>query len=594
MAVETERGWQDSGEVAERPRHWLGAIRRIGRFFADHAFSSVARRIAILNLAGLVAMVSAILYLNQFREGLIDARVESLLTQGEIIAGAISASATNEPGRVRIDPESLLQLDPGQTMAPTEQDLGWLEFPINPERVAPILRRLISPTRTRARIYDREGYLILDSRNIVSRGQILRYELSSPEPEAGPGTVTRVWRDLQVWMRRGEHALYEEHGPAEGRRYSEVEAALNGASASVVRVNEKGELIVSVAIPIQRFRAVLGGLMLSTQGGDIDAIVNAERMGILRIFLVAAAVTLVLSILLAGTIAGPIHRLAGAAERVRHGTKARAEIPNFADRHDEIGHLSRALRDMTKALYDRIEAIETFAADVAHELKNPLTSLRSAAETLPLAKNKADRERLTAILRHDVERLNRLITDISDASRLDAELARADNEPVDILQLLDTVTSVARELHQEGAPSLELDVAPSESAEAYFVLGNDMRLGQVVNNLLDNARSFTPPEGQIVVRARRLKQEVEIAVEDEGPGIPPDAAQRIFNRFYTDRGENGDFGNHSGLGLSISRQIVEAHGGRIWVENRMASARDDGSQPKVLGARFVVRLPAAA
>jgi two-component system, OmpR family, sensor histidine kinase ChvG len=203
---------------------------------------------------------------------------------------------------------------------------------------------------------------------------------------------------------------------------------------------------------------VLGGLMLSTQGGDIDAIVHAERMGILRIFLVAAAVTLMLSILLAGTIAGPIHRLAAAAERVRYGTKARTEIPDFADRHDEIGHLSRALRDMTKALYDRIEAIETFAADVAHELKNPLTSLRSAAETLPLARKKEDRERLIAIVRHDVERLNRLITDISDASRLDAELARSDGEPVDLVHLLTTVVELANELRQGDESEIVLEI----------------------------------------------------------------------------------------------------------------------------------------
>ncbi len=590
MAVETERAWRDD-DADDAATARRGRLRRAWRFIADHAFSSVTRRIAILNLAGLVAMVTAILYLNQFREGLIDARVESLLTQGEIIAGAIAASATTEPDRLRIDPESLLSLDTGQTLSPSDVDLGWLEFPINPEKVAPILRRLVSPTRTRARIYDRDGQMIIDSRNIFSRGQILRYELPPPAADEGPGPIARTWQDFRLWMRRGDLPLYEEFGAGEGRRYSELDAALNGSSASVVRVNEKGELIVSVAIPIQRFRAVLGGLLLSTQGGDIDAIVNAERMAILRIFLVAAAVVLVLSILLAGTIAGPIHRLAGAAERVRYGTKARTEIPDFADRHDEIGHLSRALRDMTKALYDRIEAIESFAADVSHELKNPLTSLRSAAETLPLAKNEEDRDRLMAIVQHDVERLNRLITDISDASRLDAELARSDGEPVDISHLLSTVVALAREIRQDEEPEVALEIAEADAPEAYFVTGHDMRLGQVVNNLIDNARSFSPPGGTVTVKARRVKREVEIAVEDEGPGISPENARRIFERFYTDRGERAAFGSHSGLGLSISRQIVEAHGGRIWADNRKPAP---GEPPDATGARFVVRLPATA
>ncbi len=586
MAVETERGRHDEASPALWQNGWIRTIGRVGRFVADHAFSSVTRRIAILNLAGLVAMVTAILYLNQFREGLIEARTQSLLTQGEIIAGAIAASATNEPGRMRVDPESLLSLEPGQSMAPTGQDLGWLEFPINPEQVAPILRRLIQPTRTRARIYDRDGYLILDSRNIFSRGQIMRYDLDPPEEETGAGPFEQVWREVRNWLRGDDLPLYQEHGLDEGRRYQEVDAALNGSSASVVRVNDRGELIVSVAIPVQRFRAVLGGLMLSTQGGDIDSIVHAERMAILRVFLVIAAVTLLLSILLAGTIAGPIHRLADAAERVRYGTRARTEIPQFPDRHDEIGHLAWALRDMTKALYDRIEAIESFAADVAHELKNPLTSLRSAAETLPLAKKQEDRERLTEIIRHDVERLNRLITDISDASRLDAELARKEGALVDIAHLLETVVDLVNEVRQEGEPEVALHLEDG-GRQSFSVLGHDTRLGQVINNLIDNARSFSPPEGTVRVRARRLKQEVEIAVEDEGPGLPEGAAQRIFDRFYTDRGESVAFGSHSGLGLSISRQIIDAHRGRIWAENRTDSAG------KVLGARFVVRLKAS-
>ena len=599
MAVEAERGWRaeegeevrreqaEAGEAAGRPRY-------VRRFFGDYVFSSLTKRIAILNLAGLVAMVSAILYLNQFREGLIDARVESLLTQGEIIAGAISASGAYDPDALRVDPEIFFKLGPGQSLSPTEEQLGVVDFLINPEQVAPILRRLISPTRTRARIYDRDGFLILDSRHIFSRGQILRYELPAPGG-ADRNVFERAWEALRLWLRRGELPLYEEIGADGGRSYAEVDAALNGSSASVVRVNDKGEMIVSVAVPIQRFRAVHGALLLSTQGGDIDSIVAAERMAILRIFLVAAVVTLGLSILLASTIAGPVHRLAAAAERVRYGTRARAEIPDFTDRNDEIGHLSRALRSMTRALYQRIEAIESFAADVAHELKNPLTSLRSAVETLPLARTEEDRDRLLAIVQQDVRRLNRLITDISDASRLDAELARTEAEPVDIVELLETVVSLANEMRREDQAEVKLTIAKPASPSDYFVIGHDTRLGQVVNNLVDNAKSFSPADGTVHVSTRRVRDEVEIVVDDDGPGIPVENAHRIFERFYTDRGEREAFGNHSGLGLSISRQIVEALGGRITAENRISSGDKDGTPAgAVLGARFVVRLPAAS
>ena len=232
----------------------------------------------------------------------------------------------------------------------------------------------------------------------------------------------------------------------------------------IVRVNDKGELVVSVAVPVQRMRAVLGVLLLSTRGGDIDNIVAAERWGIVRVSLFAAAVTVVSSMILANTIAGPVQRLASAAERVRHSVKARAEIPDFTDRTDEIGHLSGALRDMTQALYRRIDAIESFAADVSHELKNPLTSLRSATETLPLAKTDDAKERLMEIIQHDVRRLDRLISDISDASRLDAELAREDAKPVDTADLLRTTVSLFNDIHRDDTPEVVLDVAYSSGA----------------------------------------------------------------------------------------------------------------------------------
>jgi two-component system sensor histidine kinase ChvG len=273
---------------------------------------------------------------------------------------------------------------------------------------------------------------------------------------------------------------------------------------------------------------------------------------------------------------------------VRRRIKTRIEIPDFTRRRDEIGHLSGALREMTDSLYNRIEAIERFAADVAHELKNPLTSLRSAVETLPLARNEASRARLLAVIEHDVRRLDRLISDISDASRLDAELQRQDMTLVDMRRLLVTLVTVSNETkHANNATAAVRFEGPH--FDTFAVPGHDSRLGQVISNLLSNACSFSPDGGVVRVTCRRVRNEIEIAVDDEGPGIRPDALEKIFERFYTDRPHQG-FGQNSGLGLSISQQIIEAHGGKIWAENRTGEAGADGEAP-VLGARFVVRLP---
>jgi len=327
---------------------------------------------------------------------------------------------------------------------------------------------------------------------------------------------------------------------------------------------------------------------LSTQGADIDDMVEAERLAIFKVFLIAAGVMVVLSMLLAGTIAGPVRRLADGAERVRRRIRSRVEIPDFTRRRDEIGHLSGALRDMTGALYTRIEAIESFAADVAHELRNPLTSLRSAVETLPMAKTDTNRKRLLEVIQHDVKRLDRLISDISDASRLDAELQRQEAAPVDIAQMLEALVKAANEVRGDVAVTLAFEGGPPA---AFKVPGHDSRIGQVVSNLIDNARSFSSPGGKVRITCRKLRNEIEILVDDDGPGVRPDALEKIFERFYTDRPEDQGFGQNSGLGLSISKQIVEAHGGSIRVENRTARAHND-DEPKILGARFYVRLPA--
>jgi two-component system sensor histidine kinase ChvG len=589
--VETNRPDEESVR-AERPwrgRRILGLLRGPWQFFVTLSFSSLTRRIVSLNLAGLLALVIGILYLSQFRAGLIDARVQSLLVQGEIIAGAIAASATAEPGTITLDPERLLELQAGETYGPRDELLSSLEFPINPERVAPVLRRLISPTNTRARIYDREGVLILDSRSLYGRGDVLRFDLPSPLAEK-PGFFERLWIAFKRWLERGDLPLYEELGPGNGRGYPEVVQALNGLKSSMVRVDDRGDVIVSVAVPVQRFRAVRGALMLSTQGGEIDDMVQAERLAIFKVFLIAAAVMVVLSMALAGTIAGPVRRLADSAQRVRHRIRSRVEIPDFTGRRDEIGHLSGTLREMTDALYNRIEGIESFAADVAHELKNPLTSLRSAVETMPLAKTDESRARLLAVIQHDVKRLDRLISDISDASRLDAELQRHEVVTVDVAKLLRTVVTIANEVQLDDGVRASLSIE-GDDPRSFMVVGNDSRLSQVIDNLVDNARSFSPPGGVARITCRRTKTHVEILVDDDGPGVPADALEKIFQRFYTDRPHQG-FGHNSGLGLSISKQIIDAHKGVLRVENRLGRPDPETGEPRVLGARFIVRLPA--
>ncbi len=574
----------------------VAAFRGSYRLAVRRISSSLTRRIILLNVAGLVAMLLGFLWLIQTRESVIDARVQSLSTQAEIISAAIAASASVDTGGIRVDPEKLLSLQAGESGDISVDSGKDVEFSLNPERVAPVLRRLVMPTRTRARIYDQDGTLLLDTRNFYSPGDILRRNL--PAPDDGSALFQRTWNSFKRKFGRTSIAREDEAGTG---KFAEVGLALAGSETSLVRVNTEGQTIVFVAVPITRLKTIPGALLLSTQEGDIDQIISAERLSIFLVFLIAATVMTLLSFLLAGTIAEPVRRLADAADRVRHGTRTRQQIPDFTARSDEIGHLSGALREMTNALYNRIEAIESFAADVAHELKNPLTSLRSAVETMPLAKSEETRKRLLEVIQHDVRRLDRLISDISDASRLDADLQRNDMDAVDLDDLLRTLVKIGQDAGYPDHARIIFDPAtgamssamskPGENLHPYRVSGYDSRLGQVFSNLIDNAVSFSPPKGIVRVSLRRVADEVEIAVEDQGPGIPEHALERVFERFYTDRPAQG-FGQNSGLGLSISRQIVDAHRGRIWAENRYRDRGPD-TQEMPLGARFVVRLPAS-
>ncbi len=499
------------------------------------------------------------MYLNQFRSGLIEARISSLTTQAEIIAAAIAQTSVRGPGSNQLN--SML--------------------------ASQMLRRLVVPGKNRARLFNAEGQLIVDSRNLMATPAPVRVEpLPAVRSKDVASMLEQLYAQLINVLPTEHRQLYRELNFPRANEYAEVLLALNGKSASTVRVNSQGEPILSVAVPVQRFKIGLGGLMVTAEAGDIDEIVRAERRAILQIFIVAVGLAVVMSVVMAGAIVRPLRRLAQAAENVRDHREGRAGIPDFTSRSDEIGDLSGILADMTASLHDRIDSIERFSADVAHEIKNPLTSISSAVEILPQVTNTAQRDKLIAIIADDVKRLDRLISDISTASRLDAQLSRAALEPVELIPLLNGLVDVFRETRKSG-PQFMLEInAQDNSPDKFVVRGEAGRISQVVRNLLDNAASFSPPDGVIRVTVDRAGDEVIICVEDQGIGIPEENLETIFERFYTQRPQGEVFGKHSGLGLSISRQIVEAYGGHIRAENRHA---DDN---EIIGARFIVTLQA--
>jgi two-component system sensor histidine kinase ChvG len=531
------------------------------RRFRWRAVSPLTRRIIAVNMLPMALLAVGFLYLGKFESSLIGQEIESLHTQGEIFAAALSEGAVLDSG------------DEGEIMLP---DLA-----------RQMMRRLVEPTRTRARLFDINGKQIADSRLLRGPGDAVQVmELPPPEHKS---LLLRLTDQIYDWVAelmpaRHKHPPYRESDAGNAQDYGEAVRALRGESGSAVRSDpQTGGLVISVAVPVQRYKQVLGAVMLSSGNGEIEEELRTVRLELLRIFGVALLVTILLSLYLAGTIARPIRRLADAAERAR-GRGARVEIPDLMGRGDEIGELSRSLRDMTDALWQRMSAIESFAADVAHEIKNPLSSLRSAVETAARIEDPVKRRRLMAIIQDDVERLDRLISDISDASRLDAELSRQEVSPTDIGAMLRALVDMHETTRADSAPHLVLDLA--DRGRELIVPGIESRLSQVFVNIIANAVSFSPPDSEIRIRAGLDGRAVLVSVEDRGPGIPEDKLTAIFDRFYSERPVGEKFGTHSGLGLSISKQIIEAHRGRIWAENRT----DAGGT--VTGARFLIRLPA--
>jgi two-component system sensor histidine kinase ChvG len=512
--------------------------------------SRIARLIFASNLAGLAILIAGAMVLNEMRAGFVASKKQDLIAQAQVFSSLLSDAATT--------PEPSLNL----------------------EAARETLARLNLPDRIRARIFTPSGDLVADSYFLSDA-----VDVSALPPLREPGWFARMGRDLSEWA--GEvFDVFSPRRSAEARRAQtfeeELGSAARGEPASSQRFSDRGQRVISVALPVQRVSAVVGVLIV--EGSDIDEIIRAERVALVPFIGVAVLTAFVTSVLLTLVIARPMRRLSIAADRVRSGASARMDLPQLTRRSDEIGDLAASLQAMTEALVERIEANEQFAADVAHELKNPLTSIRSAAETLERVQDPGAAARLRQVIASDVKRLDRLITDISNASRLEAEMSCLPTEAIDIARFARDIVHTYEDL-EDGANGVHVAFADATLGARLLVRGREGPLGQVLRNLIDNARSFSPPAGRVEVRVEQAADGpgtlARIVVEDSGPGIPEDRLEMIFNRFYTDRPKGTAFGNNSGLGLSIVRQIAATHRGTV-----QASNRPEG------GARFTLDLPA--
>ena len=532
--------------------------------------SPLLRRILLVNALPLALLVAAVLYLDQYQNGLLEAEVQSLREQARIYAGALGESAVREQ-----DPDN-----------PTLQ----------PDLARSLLRRLTEPTpNAQARLYAPDGQLIADSRVREGTGGAVITQPLPPAVDRGLllGTVGVVYDKLLALLPHATQRTIVETNATAGAEWQpdvKEELRMTGGNQGremppyIRRVQQDNRLLVTVAEPVTRNRHTVGIVLLTREAREVDDSLFTVRMSILGLFGLALVLTVGLSWYLSLTIARPILHLAGAAHHMREGQGRSGTVPPaLLRRTDEVGELAHALTESAAALWARMDATERFAADVAHEIKNPLSSIRSAIETLMRIEDPKQQRRLLAIIAEDVIRLDRLISDISDASRVDAELSRTATERLDVVPLLATLSEIHDATRQPGNPVIALDLP----AAPLVIAAVEGRLVQVLRNLIGNASSFSPPDGRIVLRARDAGSWAEIAVEDEGPGIPAAKLEHIFDRFYSERPAGEEFGRHSGLGLSISRQIVQALKGRITVENRL---KPDGS---VAGARFMVHLPLA-
>ena len=524
--------------------------------------SPLARKIITFNLMAILVLVAGVLYLNSSRDSLAFQRANGLVSEAELIADVIEAHLPSGA------PVNLLTGD-GADVSAALADMD--------------LRGGI-----RVMVFDPQQVMIASNIDAVARGGAVSGLQRVEDSTVITDFLHSIWEGLSAVF-----ATMAVDGPTVGTvdmtaRVLAQQTA-DGGTHATDGVDAEGQSLFYVATPVIHDGVRVGSVAVASAAGEIDHLVRSEREQVLQMFVIAILVSIGLSLVLASTIANPLADLAAAAEigRVRNSrsvSPSRIRIPDLTARPDEIGRLSGALRGMVSALYDRIDGNEQFAADVAHEIKNPLASLRSAVGTLRVAQRDDQRAKLLDVIDHDVRRLDRLVSDISNASRLDSELVREEEEPFDLLEML-------RNLNQflgDQAKAEGIDFISDLPSEPIVIHGLEARLAQVFVNLIGNATSFCEEGDAIRVWARRRENRVLVVVEDTGPGIPEESLTKIFTRFYSQRPE-GQFGNNSGLGLAISKQIVEAHGGVIWAENIRPTDADPTSEP--LGARFVVGLP---
>ena len=525
------------------------------------AFPLTARILAI-NVMALGVLVAGFLYLDQLQRDLMDGRLDALAREATLLAAALGEGAADTAGT---------------------PDAG-----LDSAAAATLIHRLNLPIDTRALLFNADGSLAVDSWRLPM-APLQTTEL--PPPEDDRGVLGHAADAAYEWITarlppRTTVPLYTEPSEPSAADLPKAMSALQGTAGRAMQRTQDARLVAVVSAPIQPFRRVQGALLLVADANDVLESVRNARFTILQAFCIALGITIVLSLFFAGTITRPVRRLARAAERVRAGGGRKVAIPDFTARNDEIGRLSGALRDMTEALWVRMDAIERFVADVAHEVKNPLSSVLSAVDTARRVDDEEKRAKLLALVGEDVKRLDRLLSQIADASKIDIELFRAQLEPVDLGAMLTTLAEMhgAAASVDEGSAAIQVEI---EGDGPFVVRGVEDRLAQVLQNLVSNARSFSPPDGTIALGLGRARDTILVSVDDDGPGVPAGLEEAIFGRFYTLRPEGEAFGSHSGLGLSISRQIAEAHGGQLTCANRLD--RSGG----ILGARFRLELPAA-
>lgn len=518
--------------------------------------SRLTRNIFLSNLIGLIILVTGALAMNRFEDGLINAKVDNIQSLASTITTVIGEQATGYGGTAELDIDGARQVLRGVNVQE-----GW-----------------------RVRLHDKSGELVADTQRLDDTFLI---EELDPIFEDRPDRPKQdIWREnIRGWIDDKQHNLPWRKAKRDSLRRdlkSEVRAGLDGESSYGPRFDDKDNLIVTVSLPIQRVQQVLG--VLTVESNDVGSIVTAERRALAPIIALAFLAMFLTSLGLTLFISLPMRRLARAAEIVTRSAQKRDAIPDLSSRRDEIGDLSLVLRDMTAGLYDRIDDIADFAADVAHEIKNPLTSLRSASDTLRVAKTKEQREKLINIIQQDVSRMDRLITDISKASKVDANLARETAKTLDVAEISENIVQFYQQTRsKEGANVINASTIDPNSP--IYIRAYETPFAQVLRNLIDNALTFSPDRGQVTVTAKKDRSRVIFTVEDDGPGIPKDNLETVFERFYTQRPKGASFGSHSGLGLAICRQIITAHRGSIHAQNRID---DDG---QTIGARFTIDVP---